>query len=762
MATRSRNTAGRRREAEPDGGKRTRFRWDAFGVGLFACAALAMVSLARPSLGGVIGAWLADILRFMFGVGSWVCALFLGYLGFVAISDREHHIARNKFLGSAIITFIVLWGLQIIRAGLNASPSDTDRFIQGGGWIGAQITAVMAPLLGGAGTWIVIAALAVLAGLLLREATLKDMAGEAGERIGRGAQVVTNGASRLTSRGNDESAGTRRRQPAIIETPFSSETTSRDTGKRGRSAPVVDPWPSAEAETPATPGLPFAEPSKGRKSKGSDIPPSDSGGYVLPSSEILDPPSAPIVRSRDEADETIKRLEATLGHFGIEARVVEVACGPTVTRYEIQLAPGILVSKIESLADNVAMDLAAISVRVEAPIPGKSAIGIEVPNRTRAIVSIRECIETPQFKSYTGKLPLALGVDVSGKPVYADLATMPHVLIGGSTNSGKSVCLHSILAGFLFRFRPDQLKLILIDPKRVELRTYDGIPHLIHPVVQDPKQASAILAWACREMDQRYSRFVRAEARNITGFNERLPEGETPMPYIVIVVDEMHNLMINCRADVEEHIQKLATLARAAGIHLILATQRPSVDVITGTIKANISSRIAFAVATHTDSRTILDANGAERLVGRGDMLFQPMEAAKATRVQGPFISDREIERLVEYVRSQGEPDYIATIPVNETAAGDEDYTLDPANDEKWEKAVRLVVTTGRASASMIQRRLGLGYVRASRLVEMMEEQGIVGPQNGQKPREVLVNRADLDIMFPGGGDYPSDDPYDE
>ncbi|OPZ02035.1 MAG: DNA translocase SpoIIIE [Alphaproteobacteria bacterium ADurb.BinA305] len=433
--------------------------------------------------------------------------------------------------------------------------------------------------------------------------------------------------------------------------------------------------------------------------------------------------------------------------------MVEIAQGPTFTRYEIRLAPGIRVGRIESLGDNIAMNLAALDVRIQAPIPGKAAIGIEVPNKAMASVSLREVLEAPEFREAASKLSFALGKDVTGKAWCADLTRMPHLLIGGATNSGKSVCLNVLIASILFRARPDEVKFLLIDPKRVELSLFDGIPHLIYPVITDIKKAAGMLNWAITEMERRYDLFVKAGSRDINSYNRRAgEEGLEFLPYIVIVVDELADLMMQVAADVEPTICRLAQLARATGIHLVIATQRPSVDVITGLIKANISSRIAFAVSSHIDSRTILDKRGAERLLGRGDMLFDPIGASKPVRIQGAYISEKEVETLVEYLRRQATPNYTAKPVEAPGGAGGGSGSAagggDDAEDDVFEDAVRLVVTTRRASTSMLQRKFSIGYTRAARLIDMMEERGIVSALDGAKPREVLASREQIEQFF--------------
>ena len=474
--------------------------------------------------------------------------------------------------------------------------------------------------------------------------------------------------------------------------------------------------------------------------------------YVLPPFGLLKESPPPPVHHESAAREKQAVLMQTLNDFKIGANVAQVAMGPTVTRYEVQLEPGILVKKIVALADNLAMSLAAIDVRVEAPIPGKAAIGIEVPNDVTQMVSLRECLETNEFMNAPSKLTFALGKDVSGEYKYADLTRMPHLLVGGSTNSGKSVCLNTIISSILYRATPREVKFVMIDPKRVELSLYDGIPHLLAPVVKNVKQAAGIFRSCLKEMEDRYDAFARMGTRNIEGYNSRVAPDDR-LPFIVLVVDELADLMMQQGPEVETSICRLAQLARATGIHLVIATQRPSVDVITGTIKANISSRIAFAVATQVDSRTIIDMPGADRLIGRGDMLFMPIDAAKPIRVQGCYIGERETEGLVNYLKEQEEVHY-TMIPseAGDNAMGNAGGDDDGSDDEIFEPAVRWLVMQGQCSTSSIQRKFKIGYTRSARLVEFMEAQGIVGAQDGVKPREVLLRPENVDIWFAGQG----------
>ena len=442
----------------------------------------------------------------------------------------------------------------------------------------------------------------------------------------------------------------------------------------------------------------------------------------------------------EEVAQNAMMLEHVLSDFGITAKVVNATQGPTVTRYEIEPAPGVKVSRIVNLTDDIALNLAAQHIRMEAPIPGKSAIGIEVPNKTTEAVHLRDVLDCSDFKDARGGIPVGLGKDIAGKPVITDLAKMPHLLVAGTTGSGKSVCVNTLISSILFSRKPEEVKLLLIDPKMVELSIYNGIPHLMAPVVTDMKKAAAVLRWAVREMEARYKAFAASGKRDIKSYNEAHPKAA--MPLIVLIIDELADLMMTAPDDIEESISRLAQMARAAGIHMVLATQRPSVNVITGSIKANVPSRISFAVGSQIDSRTILDMAGAEKLLGKGDMLFAPIGANKPIRVQGAFISDDEVEHLVEFVKAQREPEYDDTVTQEAEKETEKESSEenDIYRDELLERAVNLVMESGQASVSMLQRRFRIGYTRAARLVDTMEDLKIVGPSMGSKAREILMS----------------------
>ncbi len=472
------------------------------------------------------------------------------------------------------------------------------------------------------------------------------------------------------------------------------------------------------------------------------LPNSKPRAITLPPAVLLDPPVPQPARLDGEARQNGQLLEEVLNNFGVKVKVMEISQGPAITRYEVQPAPGIKISRIVSLADDMALALAAPDVRIEAPIPGKSAVGIEVPNKKVNQVKFREVLEADEFK-LDSKLKVALGKDIAGKPVVADLARMPHLLVAGATGSGKSVCMNTIISSILYTARPDEVKFLLIDPKMVELARYNGIPHLIAPVVTDPKKAAAALRWIVNEMENRYELFAAAGVREITRYNE-VNAPQPALPYIVVLIDELADLMLVAPGDVEEGICRLAQMARAAGIHLVVATQRPSVDVITGIIKANIPSRIAFAVSSQIDSRTILDGNGAEKLLGKGDMLYYPLGMAKPLRVQGCFLSDQEVERVVKHWKGQALPEYLTPDFADQVAAAGEEM----ADDELFFEAARLFITSNMASVSLLQRRLRVGYTRAARLMDLLELKGVVGGFEGSKPRQVLMSLEEFQAQY--------------
>ncbi len=481
--------------------------------------------------------------------------------------------------------------------------------------------------------------------------------------------------------------------------------------------------------------------------------------YEYPPIELLGKPNKKALKGGAKAlTDTATKLQKTLYSFGVSARVENVSVGPTITRYELKPAEGVRVSKIANLADDIALNLAAETIRIEAPIPGKQAVGIEVPNKEKEAVHLREVLESEEFQNNKSKLSVALGKDVAGNVQLADIAKMPHVLIAGSTGSGKSVCINTIITSIIYNAKPSEVKLVMVDPKVVELSVYNGIPHLLIPVVTDPKKAAGALAWAVQEMDNRYNLFAEKGVRDLKGYNNIIEKdgGAGKLPQIVIIVDELADLMMVAAKDVEEAICRLAQKARAAGMHLVIATQRPSVDVITGLIKANVPSRIAFAVSSQVDSRTILDSVGAEKLLGKGDMLFFPTGAPKPARVQGAFVSDEEVEKIVDFVKQNGTATYSEDIleSIENGNKTEKQLAQEQAEDDETDpflmEAIETVVETGQASTSFIQRRFKVGYARAGRIIDQMEERGVISGYQGSKPREVLMTKEKLEELKMG------------
>jgi S-DNA-T family DNA segregation ATPase FtsK/SpoIIIE len=531
-------------------------------------------------------------------------------------------------------------------------------------------------------------------------------------------------------------------------------SSAHERSHRDVEAPVIDAGAAARAPSSAPDlGIDPGEPGRGsrrRKPAAQELlkfPTPSQQGYALPSLALLDTEAAAKARNGTEApEETARNLERALASFGVEAKVIRWETGPVVTRFELQPAPGVKVQRITSLQNDIALALAANSVRLEAPIPGKAAIGVELPNQRPGLVHLGEILASPELQRSPSPLTVSIGKGIAGNPVVADLVAMPHLLIAGTTGAGKSVALNSMIATLLFRATPERVRFLMIDPKRVELTNYNGIPHLLNPVVIEPREAATKLRWAIHEMESRYALFAADGVRNIQAFNAHHPD--RMLAYIVIIIDELADLMIVAPKDFEEIICRLAQMTRAVGIHLVVATQRPSVDVITGLIKANIPSRIAFAVSSQVDSRTILDHPGAERLLGRGDMLFAPVGATRPMRVQGSYISDADSQRLVEFWKAQGRPEYVEDLlHAGEEAAEEEGQ----GDDTLLADAARLVVRAGYGSVSLLQRKMRIGYVRAARLVDQLEARGIVGPTQGSSPREVLMGIDDLDRILRGG-----------
>jgi len=715
MAKRRRTTKSRKKKSEFRINLSGLLRADRVGIALLALALLTLFSLLALSRGALTEGWL-HLLRLAFGWGVFLTPLMFGAAGFWLLqtgSGREPQVAWEKALGAAL-----LFALGLALTHLLATPEDPRAWAAqggGGGYLGWVISWTLVSSLGRPGAYISIVALASIALIML--------SGLSPAEIGQ----------------------------ALRE---------RRTGLRypGQNRlPRLRHWGKARPSIASSPG-PTTEPS--RPARGSIFPRiigDDQQWRLPPVAEILEGSLDQDI-SQAEIRKRVKIIEDTLVSLGVPAKVVEVNQGPVITQFGIE--PGFVegrggrrmkvkVSKISALADDLALALAASPVRVEAPVPGRSIVGIEVPNAELTLVALRGVMESEAFKKLNPKLAIGLGRDVSGEPIVADLRAMPHLLIAGATGSGKSVCINSVIACLLCNNTPDDLKLLMIDPKRVELTNFNGIPHLLVPVIVDLERVVGALQWVTRQMDQRYQKLASAEVRNIEEYNKRAnAQGESRLPYLVVFVDELADLMMLAHDEVERALCRIAQMARATGIHLVIATQRPSVDVVTGLIKANFPARISFAVTSQVDSRVVLDMVGAERLLGRGDMLYMSSDSSRPVRLQGCFVSDRELDRLVRYWKGT---EVGARVPTSLYRA--EDVIQQPLweemrakekeasrGDDLLKEAIAMVRKYNRASISLLQRRLRIGYARAARLIDLLEEQGIVGPDRGAgRSREVLI-----------------------
>lgn len=754
-----------------------------YELSALAILALSIISIAKL---GAVGR--ASVLFFRFWMGEWYMLGLLGLvlLSFYLIWKREvPFFFHSKLLGLySIVGSILLYNhillfhslskngqfksTSVINSTFNLFMDElfhrTSTSDLGGGMIGAVLFAVANFLFSEAGAKIIAFIFILIGIILISGKSFGDFVGRiimAAIDFAKGQweafkndvsewkqkQQERKNEKKLRNRENREST------PAGDQTVVNHQQHNHEETRF--SEPIISSFAERAYEEEATPEKNLPEQAKDKKAGNKEEDEDDTSppitftevenvDYELPPLRLLKLP-----KKTDQSGEyelihaNAAKLERTFQSFGVKARVTQVHLGPAVTKYEVHPDVGVKVSKIVSLSDDIALALAAKGIRIEAPIPGKSAIGIEVPNSEVAMVSLREVLEATQNDQPDAKLMIGLGRDITGEAVVAELNKMPHLLVAGATGSGKSVCINGIITSLLMRTKPHEVKLMMIDPKMVELNVYNGIPHLLAPVVTDAKKASQALKKVVNEMERRYELFSHTGTRNIEGYNEyirryNLEENEKQplLPYIVVIVDELADLMMVASSDVEDSITRLAQMARAAGIHLIIATQRPSVDVITGVIKANIPSRIAFAVSSATDSRTILDMGGAEKLLGRGDMLFLPVGASKPVRVQGAFLSDQEVEDTVEFVISQQKAQYQEEMIPDEIpeAAG-------AVADELYEEAVELIVEMQTASVSMLQRRFRIGYTRAARLIDEMEARGVVGPYEGSKPRSVLITK---------------------
>ena len=769
-----------------------KLRRDIVAIALITGAVLTFASLLYSSQGGVTegGGYLPGLLSnaftLSFGVGAFAVPLVLLTIGILFALERPQFASLRALTGAGLIFLVVLTAVAMQVPA--ESRFDAEWVALNGGYLGAGFAHVMLKVLGLSGSYIVLTGIAIMALVMVTRTSVQQLIRGIGRLIGGafrfGWRTLVDGFTEagdifVPAKKTKKSRKPRTRDARPVRpdrgpvVELDLESDAAGPGPTQTSPPLSEPVTSAPSSVEAQARKkPRSKRNGGNGDTGSEQAAllGDSDLYAIPPLSILSElaDEGPGPDAAEEATENIIKLEDTLESFGVEAKVVAYERGPVITRYEVEPAPGIRVGKIVNLSDDLAMALAAVDVRVEAPIPGKSAVGIEVPNQHRAVVSLRSLVESNELQNHSSYLAAALGRDIAGHAVIVDLERMPHLLVAGATNSGKSVCLHSIITSILMRVRPDQVKFILVDPKRVELRLYEGIPHLMSPVVYSPKEAADALRKVIREMDKRYDQFAMKGVVNITEYNELAAEPKEhldqefePMSHVVIIIDELADLMMQSRAEFEYSICRLAQLSRATGIHLVLATQRPSVNVITGTIKANIPSRIALSVTSQHDSRTILDGMGAERLIGRGDMLYSPIDANQPRRLQGAFIPRADLQRLVEYLCSQGEPDFeiIPQAPEDD----DDDFAGEiEVSDKLYAAAVEFVVGETEASVSGLQRRFKIGYARAGRLIDAMEQRGVVGPHVGPKPREVILNPAAMHAHLSGGEYTPPSELDDE
>ncbi len=755
------------------------------GVALFAAALIWIVALASyepndpvwffstglnlapANFAGRVGAFLAELSFQIVGYAAYVIPAFLVVIGWHYFWCRSIQAAGTKITGALLILGCISAFLSLVFETLDLSG----RAFRAGGYAGEWLAAALAEYLNRTGSIIVILTIMFLSVILstqfslgrlfgaLFHAVTANVAGAWGSfrewreerrREKQRREVVAKHTKKAGAAPDVNVGGA---DAGSIAGP-SRVVRKRDADEGQVPLPVTgSARPAAAAKPPKVslpaPPLPLADPEPGTKAPAERR----KGEHALPPLALLDAPKTERKIDERELMDGARLLEEKCREFAVEGSVVQIHPGPVVTTYEFKPDAGVKYSKITSLADDLCLAMRAESVLIDR-IPGKSTVGIQIPNHAREQISLRELLESEVYRRSTSKLTLALGKTIHGEPYVTDLATMPHLLIAGSTGTGKSVGINAMLTSILYRATPDDVRLIMIDPKRLELGMYEDIPHLLTPVVVDPKQAANALRWAVREMEERYKTLAAEGVRNIDQYNRNVnqaiaekrtpPRGEQPkpLPFIVVLIDELADLMMVASAEVELSIARLAQMARAVGIHLILATQRPSVDVITGLIKANLPSRISFRVSSKIDSRTILDGNGAEQLLGKGDMLFLPPASSRFIRLHGPYISEQESARLASFLRKQGKPTYDETITVEEKGTVD---GIDLEKDDLYDEAARIVVQSGQASISYLQRRLRIGFSRAARLVDVMELEGLVSPAAGGKPREVLVDKAYFD-----------------
>ena len=714
----------------------SKFKQDITGILLLALALFVLVA-NLSSATGFIGFFLVKtFLRSILGVGVLVLPFFIAFYGLILLLRHEIKELTVRLLGLFILFMIYVAVAQFYSS--NYFLDTKTLYLQGaGGMIGYGIHFALTRSVGVWGAYIVLVALGLIGVLMTVNITFLNL-------LALFLHWLKPAENKEEIKEKSKEKPPVKAEAKIEEKKLKEVIPAPPVAKEVKPQPVIEfPFPKFETE---------AEPAAKEKTKTSE----DKSGYSeyqLPSVDLLEDASSKEKQQAEKLRETTelrkKLLEEALRSFGVGAHVVATFQGPAVTRYELQPEPGVKVSRIANLADDIALNLAAQGVRIEAPVPGKSVVGIEVPNATVTPVRLKEIVKTNEFINNPSKLLIAIGKDLAGQPVYGDLSKMPHLLIAGTTGSGKSVCINSIINSVLLKARPDEVKMLMIDPKMVELSIYDGIAHLLAPVVTDSRRAAATLKeWVLREMERRYKIFHDAAVRNLDAYNRKVG-AEGSLPYIMVIVDELADLMMAAATEVETAICRIAQMARATGIHLVLATQRPSVDVITGLIKANIPSRIAFAVATQIDSRVILDMSGAEKLLGRGDMLYNPIGAMKPQRVQGSFVTDKETEKIIKFVKDQAKPEYLEEIvelkAVTESGKGEGWGEGGAGRDSLFGEVAKLIIESGQASTSYVQRKFRIGYNRAARLMDEMEAAGIVSKPEGElKIRRILGSREQL------------------
>lgn len=738
------------------------------------------------SLAGVLSSLAQRLSYALIGLGAYTLPLYLIYFGFQYIKTRGNVELNKNFFGISLLVVVLMLTCGTINiqtldnpneflGNLKSIISDNNGIIHGG-IISYFICYPLYKFIGSLGSYILLFTFSIISIMLIFDINLYDLgikAAHQGEKLKRNRKTKEKNRNRELKESNNfiNIVDKEENNPSEKEEFLSGVDKKikildfiKDSPKKEKLASLDETASDIQIDN----FLDRVSENHTRKKEKLDNDVKDvinkeieeklsevkeEKEYRHPSLELLKLNSNTRLNNSDKKEliENANKLEEILSNFGVDAKVTQVTKGPSVTRFELQPSPGVKVSKIVNLSDDIALGLAASGIRIEAPIPGKAAVGIEVPNGKQTPVFLREVLENNEFIESNKKLAFALGKDISGKCVVGDLSKMPHTLIAGATGSGKSVCINSLIISLLYKYSPDEVKLLMVDPKVVELNVYNGIPHLLIPVVTDPKKAAAALNWAVNEMTNRYKLFADAGVRNMESYNDLFDKGiiEKKLPYIVIIVDELADLMMVCPNDVEDYIGRLAQMARAAGMHLVIATQRPSVDVITGVIKANIPSRISFAVSSQIDSRTILDGSGAEKLLGKGDMLYYPVGESKPLRVQGCFISEEEVEQVISFIKSeQGDTNYEEDIidHINNTADGKSSVAGENNDDvdELLNEAINAVVEYEQASTSFIQRKLRVGFNRASRIMDQLEERGVISEKDGSRPRQVLITRQQL------------------